>query len=82
MAALMMLLTAVDEGLGACFFGIMPEHLDPFRTEFGIPAEYGPIGGITVGYRAEDMPPQSPQVAGRRKGLDAVVHRGQFGSLR
>lgn len=31
MAALLMLLTAVDEGLGACFFGIMPDHLDPFR---------------------------------------------------
>ena len=58
MASLLMLLTAVDEGLGACFFGIMPEHLPPFRAEFGVPDEYDPIGGITVGYRAEDMPPQ------------------------
>jgi hypothetical protein len=29
MAALLMLLTAVDEGLGACFFGVAPENLDP-----------------------------------------------------
>mgnify|MGYP000846275916 CR=1 FL=1 len=47
MASLLMLLTAVDEGLGACFFGIMPEHLPLFRSEFGIPDEYAPIGAIT-----------------------------------
>jgi hypothetical protein len=45
MAALLMLLTAVDEGLGACFFGIMPEHLAPFREEFGVPDKYAPISG-------------------------------------
>ena len=28
MAALLMLLTAVDEGLGACFFGVPAEHVD------------------------------------------------------
>ena len=28
MAALLMLLTAVDEGLGACFFGVPPERID------------------------------------------------------
>src|SRR3712207_8035386 len=31
MAALMVLLTAVDEGLGACLFGIPAERLDAFR---------------------------------------------------
>jgi len=35
MAALLMLLTAVDEGLGACFFGIMPEHLSRSGTSSG-----------------------------------------------
>ncbi len=53
---------------GACFFGIMPEHLEPFRAEFGVPDEYEPIGGITGGYRAEDVPEQSGRVAGRRRG--------------
>ena len=28
MAALLVLLTAVDEGLGACFFGVPPERID------------------------------------------------------
>jgi nitroreductase len=79
MAALLMLLTAVDEGLGACFFGIMPEHLQPFRAEFGIPDEYAPLGGITIGYRAEDVPPQSPRVADRRRDPADVIHRGRWG---
>ncbi|MEO3742986.1 nitroreductase family protein [Plantactinospora sp. B5E13] len=92
MASLMMLLTAVDEGLGACFFGIMPmagDDFDPevevpahtaaFKAEFGIPDEYAPIGGICVGYRADDLPPQNPTVAGRRRGAEAVIHRGQWG---
>ena len=92
MAALLMLLTAVDEGLGACFFGIMPmpgenfdpvvdvpAHTDAFRAEFGIPQDYVPIGGITVGYRARDIPPQSPQAAERRRRTEEVIHFGQWG---
>ncbi|GIJ76933.1 nitroreductase family protein [Micromonospora phaseoli] len=93
MAALMMLLAAVDEGLGACFFGItpaagddfepevdVPAHTAAFKAEFGIPDEYAPIGGICVGYRAEDLPPQNPAVAARRRDVGAVIHRGQWGS--
>jgi len=79
MAALLMLLTAVDEGLGACFFGIMPEHLQPFRDEFGVPPSYAPIGGITVGYRAPDLPPQTDRIEERRRSLQDVVHRGHWG---
>jgi nitroreductase len=67
MAALLMLLTAVDEDLGACFFGIMPENLAPFRAEFGVPGDYDPIGAITVGYRAEDLPPQGSHIEELRR---------------
>ncbi|MGW4909102.1 nitroreductase family protein [Streptomyces sp. NPDC004270] len=74
-----MLLTAVDEGLGACFFGVMPEHLPSFRAEFGVPDEYDPIGGITVGYRADDLPPPTSRVKERRRGADEVIHRGHWG---
>jgi nitroreductase len=80
MAALLMLLTAVDEGLGACFFGIHPEFLGPLRAEFGIPAEYLPIGAVTVGYRAEGLQPQGSGTASRRRDPADVVHRGQWGS--
>lgn len=79
MASLLMLLSAVDEGLGACFFGIMPEHIQPFREEFGIPDGYDPVGALTIGYRATDLPPQSPGVEARRRNAEEVIHRGNWG---
>lgn len=75
-ASLLMLLTAVDEGLGACFFGIPPERTDAYRVEFGVPAEYSPIGAITVGYRAPDH--RSGSLKRGRKPVEEVVHRGQW----
>jgi len=78
MASLLILLAAVDEGLDACFFGIQPDELPGFRAEFGIPDDYSPLGGITIGHRSPDTPPQPAAVEDRRRGIDAVVHRGQF----
>ncbi len=79
MAALMILLSAIDEGLDACFFAIMVEELQPFRQEFGVPDEYAPIGAITVGYRSPDLPPQDSRFQERRLGLHEVVHHGHWG---
>ncbi len=76
MAALLMLLTAVDEGLGACFFGIPPARTEAFRAEFGVPAEFTPIGALTVGYRAPDR--LSPSLKRGRRPVEAVVHRGNW----
>lgn len=75
-ASLLMLLTAVDEGLGACFFGIPPERIDQYRSEFGVPAEYTPIGAVSVGYPAPDH--RSPSLRRGRRPLDEVVHRGRW----
>ncbi len=77
MAALLMLLTAVDAGLGALFFGVFPDHLEGFRTAFDVPDAYTPIGAIALGYRAPDQP--SPSLKRGRRPLDEVVHRGRFG---
>lgn len=76
MASLLILLTAVDEGLGACFFGIPPDRIGAFRAEFGVPDSYTPIGAITVGYRAEDRP--SPSLRRGRRPVEEVVHRGHW----
>ncbi|GAA1362102.1 nitroreductase family protein [Catellatospora chokoriensis] len=78
MAALLMLLTAVDEGLGACFFGIPPQRLDAFRAAFGVPAGHTPVGAVSVGYRAADH--RSASLARGRRSLDEVVHRGTWGA--
>jgi nitroreductase len=76
MASLLMLLTAVDEGLAACFFGIPPERVDAFRTEFGVPGDHAPIGAITVGHPAPDR--RSASLGRGRRGLEQVVHRGHW----
>jgi nitroreductase len=76
MAALLMLQTAVDEGLGACFFGVPGEHLDQLRADFGIPADYSPVGAITVGHRITDTGAQGSPARRARRG--DVVHRGRW----
>lgn len=77
MAALLMLLTATDSDLGACFFGIPPDRIEAFRSEFGVPADYSPIGAISIGHRAPDPP--SPSLRRGRRPLDDVVHRSNWG---
>jgi nitroreductase len=76
-ATLLMLLGAVDEGLGACFFGIPGERTDAYRRAFGVPAEYAPIGALTVGYRAPDR--RSPSLRRGRRPVGEVTHRGRWG---
>jgi len=76
MASLLVLLTAVDEGLGACFFGVPPERLAGFRAEFGVPDDHTPVGAIAVGHRLPDTGSAgSPRRRSRRPTAE-VVHRG------
>lgn len=79
MAALLILQTAVDEGLGACLFGIPEARLDTFRTTFGVPSDYAPVGAITVGHRAEHEAPGGSAVRRTRQDAAEVVHRGRWG---
>jgi nitroreductase len=79
MAALLMMLTAIDEGLGACFIGILPQHLPAFKAEFGVPAELEPIGAVTVGHRPPDLARQGSSFARRRRPPEEIIHRGQWG---
>jgi nitroreductase len=71
-AAMSMLLTAVDAGLGALFFGLI--DIPRFRTALGVPEEYHPIGAVVLGYPAPDRP--SPSLKRGRRPIDEVVHRG------
>ncbi len=77
MAALLVLLTAVDEGLGACLFGIPGPRVDAFRAAFGVPDTHRPVGVVSVGYPgAEDR--RSPSLRRGRRGVEDVVHRGRW----
>ena len=73
-AALLMLLTAVDAGLGALFFGVS-DH-DGLRREFGVPDDWTPVGALAIGYPRADEP--SPSLARGRRPPGEVVHRGRW----
>ena len=78
MASLLILQTVVDEGLGACFFGIPPDRTDTFRVEFGVPDAYTPIGAITVGHRTDGAEPRGSAARRSRRPVEEVVHRGRW----
>ena len=78
MAGLMMLLTAVDAGLGSCFFGIPPAAHAAFRAAFGVPANRRPVGVVSVGYAATDR--RSPSLRRGRRPVTEVTHEGRFGT--
>jgi nitroreductase len=73
-ASLLMLLTAVDTGLGACFFGIPADRIDAYRETFGVPAQFAPIGAISIGF--SDEPPRD--LSSRRRPVAETVHRGRW----
>jgi nitroreductase len=77
-AALLILLTVVDEGLGAVFFGLPPENMADFRTQYGVPEQWMPIGAIAIGYPDPAADPVPPARASDRKSLDELVHRGHW----
>ena len=75
MAALLILQTVVDEGLGAIYFGIVPEAVQPFRDAFGVPDDQEPIGAIAIGYDAET---EKRDLRSKRRNLDDIVHYGRW----
>jgi nitroreductase len=77
MAALLILLTAVDAGLGALFFGVPPDKTRRLRSAFAIPDELSPIGTVAVGYPKPDDPPSSSLKRGHRPAAD-VIHRARW----
>jgi len=77
MAALMILLTAVDEGLGGCFFGAPPESHEDVFGAFDIPRDRNLVGVVSLGYPLPHA--KSPSLRRGRRGLDQVAHYGRFG---
>jgi nitroreductase len=75
MATLLILQTAVDEGLGAVYFGIVPEQVQPFRDAFGVPDDHEPIGAIAIGHNAETS---IRDLKARRRPASDVMHFGRW----
>ncbi len=78
MAALLMLLTAVDEGLGGLFFGVPPDRHPQVHGALDIPADRTIIGVVALGYPVPG--PKSPSLKRHRRTADEVTHWGRFGN--
>ncbi|MFF2623465.1 nitroreductase family protein [Oerskovia jenensis] len=91
MASLLMLQTAVDEGLGACFFGVPPGQVEALREAFGVPDEFLVTGVVAVGHAVDETPREGAGVSGAgaapsggsptrrpRRPFEDVVHRGRW----
>ena len=76
MAALLMLLQAVDEGLGALFIGMPPEVIPAFRAAFGVPDNHDVVGVVIFGHPDPDAPKRD--LRSRRRPTESVVHRGHW----
>jgi len=73
-SAMIAMLAAVDEGLGALFFGQF-EHEPAIKRALGIPEDRRPVGTIALGYAAENQRRSASSTRPRRS-FDDVVHRG------
>jgi nitroreductase len=77
MAAMLMLLAAVDEGLGALFFGVPAPRHEQVRRAHGIPGNRRLVGVVALGHelvRADGSSRTRP-----RRDAGDVVHWGHFG---
>ncbi|MDT4960884.1 MAG: hypothetical protein QOF87_531 [Pseudonocardiales bacterium] len=78
MAAMILLLAAVDAGFGACFFGVPTEKWDALRAAFAVPPGLRPVGVVSMGHPAPDA--RSPSLRRGRRPLGEIVSYGSFGS--
>jgi nitroreductase len=76
--ALLMLLAAVDEELGALFFGIPPDQIADFRTLYGVPDQYVPIGAVAIGHPDPEADKGGSARVIKRRTVDDLVHRGRW----
>lgn len=76
MSSMCVLVAAVDEGLGAWFFG-MAHGQDEVLARFGVPSQFRPAGAIALGYAADVDPLSAGSSARtrRRRTADELVHR-------
>jgi nitroreductase len=77
-ASMSMLLSAVNEGLGALFFGLHPPTVPRVKEAFGVSDGWDPIGAIALGHPAPVDPVRSSRDTRPRKPLEDILHRGRW----
>ena len=77
MAVMLMLLAAVDEGIGAWWFGVF-HGAGALLAELGVPEGRRLAGAVALGRPAADDRPTGSARTRPRRPLDQVVHRGRW----
>ena len=77
MAVMLMLLSAVDEGAGAWYFGVF-HGAEALLGELGVPQGRRLVGAVALGWPAADDHPVGSARTRPRRPLDQVVHRGRW----
>jgi nitroreductase len=77
MASMLILLKAVDEQLGAWFFGFSKGEKE-LLERLGVPEGLRPIGAIAIGYKAAGDRKAGSSVTIPRRTIGDVVHRGRW----
>ncbi|MFC7492128.1 MULTISPECIES: nitroreductase family protein [unclassified Knoellia] len=78
MAAMVILLGAVDAGLGALFFGVPAGRHDAVRAAYAVPPGRRVVGVIALGHEARRV--RSLSLRRGRRPLGDVLHHGTFGA--
>ena len=78
MAAMIVLLGAVDAGLGALFFGVPGSRHDALKAAYAVPPDRRVVGVIALGHEAERV--RSPSLRRGRRPVAEVLHHGRFGA--
>jgi nitroreductase len=76
--AMLILLSAVDAGLGALFFALRRDRYAGLLEALAVPAGYDPIGVIALGHASDDDRPSGSAVTRARRPLGEIVHRGRW----
>jgi nitroreductase len=77
MAIMLILLAAVNEGLGAWYFDISRGEADVMR-DLGIPPSCIRLGVIALGYTSPEDKPRVSVFTGRRRPFEEMFHFGRW----
>jgi nitroreductase len=79
-AAMLVLLGAIDEGLGAFYFSVDANRraVESFVKRFAVPDGNWPIGAIAVGYPREEGGPDRKAIKAGRRRAEHVLHMGTW----
>lgn len=78
MAIMLILLAAIDEGLGGWYFGIVQGETD-LLAELGVPDQYALLGAIAIGHRSpDDIKTKGSAYSRTRISADDLIRHGHW----